>query len=204
MISTLILYKLLYIFICIYVAAALLQEDLIPLLSWMPLKRPAPLSDAVFNPPGCALQAKVTMISLWHTLLLHVANNRLSTWLTLFSDLLMILFVWTLYRGLSPSANILLILKIRWCVCVSNRRLVCYFWVMHAQRIERTLPSSRHPHSEAHQLWSAVTFIRMPVPKTVCKANSYNKWRKYDVCRPSLGRGMGMIDTAQFTWQIHV
>ena len=41
------------------------------------------------------------------------------------------------------------------------------------------------------QSW-AVTFIPMPMPKTVCTTNLYNKTVQLEVCRTFPGRGMGM------------
>ena len=39
----------------------------------------------------------------------------------------------------------------------------------------------------------------MPMPKPVCRTNSFNKIVQLDVCRTFSGRGMGINGTAQFT-----
>ena len=38
----------------------------------------------------------------------------------------------------------------------------------------------------------------MPMPKPVCRTSLNNEWVQYEVCRTSLGRGMGMNITAHF------
>ena len=48
----------------------------------------------------------------------------------------------------------------------------------------------------ADNLCWAVTFIPMPMPKTVCVPNLYNKLVQLEVCNTCLGRGMGTNITA--------
>ena len=44
--------------------------------------------------------------------------------------------------------------------------------------------------SSAH-VWWAVTFIPMPMPKTVCRTHVYNKWVQQEVRRTLFGQGYG-------------
>ena len=46
----------------------------------------------------------------------------------------------------------------------------------------------------------AVPFIPMPMPKPVCRTNSYNKILQLEVRRTFSGRGMGMNITAQYAY----
>ena len=62
-------------------------------------------------------------------------------------------------------------------------------------KLEMPMRPSREAMKERRS-W-AVTFIPMPMPKTVCRTTLYNKMIQLEVCTTFSGRGMGMNITAQ-------
>ena len=59
--------------------------------------------------------------------------------------------------------------------------------------------SGRPAAKETHPYW-VVIFTPMPMPKTVCRTNLYNKIVQLEVRRTFSGRGMGMNITAQYPY----
>ena len=55
--------------------------------------------------------------------------------------------------------------------------------------------------SRLRLIW-AVPFIRMPMPKPVCRTNLCSKIVELEVCRTFSGRGMGINGTAHYHYSI--